>query len=348
MLAFSLLHSFPELWLVTTIMSSSVVAAEPVEPTTHVVPAVALATFTKPESTNSSSPPSQEEVLPPGTVDLNLPLKNNPEKSQVIRGVHYGSLYVSTNADTADAATLRRRFLHDGYIYMRNVLPPSFFEPFRGLFTDTNMRANVGRHGGTITRVHTLEETAANPDRNLPFAPYQAAAMRVPYDPNLVRLIDALCPSEHTMHDSHIYFRIKRPSEFTVIHADWSFFGKEQDMEHQTLPPTSAGGLFFTVWIPLTPCTPQTTGLLLVPRSHVDYVHSHNTLTPPSFDAPAVASAKWAGASFAVGDVVVFDACTIHAAGEKKYTKKNKIKLHNRYSIDFRVVPKSFRLKPAD
>jgi len=296
--------------------------------------------------TSSSRAPVKTSPL-----QLHLPIPVNgatksakKKQTAVVRVPQYGVLRATSDIDAA-----RQRFHDDGYVYLPAFLSASLIEFFGELTNDRELRKNVTREGGTVFRVATLEETAGDENRALPLEPFQARLLQVPHDPDMMRLIRTLCGGDtFNTHDSHVYFRIKRPSDYTIVHADWSFF-VEQHASGQAIPATS-DGRFFTVWIPLTPCTPQTTGLLLVPRSHIDYKHAPTTLVPPSFDPDAAASANWAGADFAVGDVVVFDACTIHAAAEKKHTKRSTYggtaKLPpNRFSFDFRVVPKSFRLK---
>lgn len=89
----------------------------------------------------------------------------------------------------------------------------------------------------------------------------------------------------------------------------------------------------WTVWIPLTDCPASLGGLAVIPGSHREGLRPHDRESPTGRAIDVSSDARWASASYREGDVLMFNALTIHAA--RPNTTVDQVRL----SVDFRYVP---------
>jgi hypothetical protein len=109
-------------------------------------------------------------------------------------------------------------------------------------------------------------------------------------------------------------------------------------MLNRTTPPhqdhfyTRGHSSQWTVWMPIGPCPVALGGLLVWPGSHREGLYPHDR---PIEDGHAVVvgpDVVWRGASFRCGDVLMFNALTVHQA------RPNLTADRLRLSVDFRYV----------
>jgi hypothetical protein len=243
----------------------------------------------------------------------------------------------------------RDTFRTQGYVYYRKLLSPDVCRELGTLVSFFEKRKL-----GTTTRMSDFTELAGakgipsitNEVRGDDQARFKSIVNLIPRDLGIQKLIATLLKGlPYTIPDAFVYFRIRAQKDNTVVHSDWSFFARTCPVGSFPIHP-SWGNLhhpvkgeplpFFTLWIPLTSCTPLSGSLALAPASHTCQPKNRdphkllNQFRSPAFDPRA---ATWASSSFKCGDVLAFEARTIHAGTINQSPLKEK-----RFSLDFRIV----------
>lgn len=114
-----------------------------------------------------------------------------------------------------------------------------------------------------------------------------------------------------------------------------------RDLARTTLPHqdyfyTRGSTSLWTVWIPLSDCPSPLGGLAVLPGSHAGGLRAHDGGEGESRYIVADGDLPWAGADFRVGDVLMFNALTVHGA------RPNITEREIRVSADFRYRPVSY------
>jgi hypothetical protein len=86
----------------------------------------------------------------------------------------------------------------------------------------------------------------------------------------------------------------------------------------------------WTAWIPLGPCPTALGGLAVLRGSHVNGLQPHDFMTAAGVSIAVPGAAVWDSASYRAGDVLLFNALTIHRA------RPNLTATTLRLSADFR------------
>lgn len=242
----------------------------------------------------------------------------------------------------ASSAVLAAHFRVNGYIFVRDVLSRDLRDDLQDLVSSPDLRKQFGKYRpATTTSVLTGEEQDATGRPSLPDfkGKYSARLSRVLHDQRLSRLLDSLVQGlslDTTMREWSLHFRARTFKTHTGVHADWLYYTQIESVDEADDPQRAPQRIrpFLTVWLPLTPCNGQTGGLVVSPKSHVDFIASRTKFYPDSFDP---ATAPWASANYNIGDVLVFEGRMVHAGA----TNNNKGGM--RFSLDFRFLPKSYK-----
>ena len=164
-----------------------------------------------------------------------------------------------------DADELRRRCERDGYLFIRDLLPPVVLEDLRRKLLE------VAREGGWLRHDTPLADAIADPDGFCaePQAAYLKIYSRIyqlqdlhalMHHPNLMSLLEGLLGAPVLPHPSIISRTIfpQREAYTTPAHQDF--------VPIQGTPDT------YTAWIPLTNLPPEMGGLQLAVGSHLNGV----------------------------------------------------------------------------
>lgn len=241
-------------------------------------------------------------------------------------------LTATPRAELADADGLRARAARDGYLYVRNLLPPADILAVRSSIVAVLVAAGwcdrEGHVAPTTPRHREVAEDTAF------MAVYDAvqrleAFHRLALHPALRALYDTLFAEPALPHPRNIA-RLMFPGnrgETTPAHQDHLHVGGT--------PET------WTAWIPLGDCPLALGGLALMAGSH------REALLPARPSAGAGGAAvdtaslpyPWVGGDMAAGDILTFHAHTVHA-GLPNLTPERM-----RLSVDYRYQPRSLPVR---
>jgi hypothetical protein len=236
--------------------------------------------------------------------------------------------FEDSNGIAHDGEALRARAAELGYLFMRGLLRPTLVHALRlGVLTlcarrgwladETPVERGIVRPGVRVG-AYDADFTA------LQVEVYGLAEFRaVRMDDTLLGVLARLF-GEPARAERGDICRIKSPAapEFTTPPHQDNFFLR-------------GSARMWTAWVPLGHCPPTLGGLAVLPGSHRDGLRSHEG---PREDCRGVAvpsDAVWAGSGYRCGDVLLFNALTVHRARPNVTTERLRV------SADFRYQPMS-------
>jgi ectoine hydroxylase-related dioxygenase (phytanoyl-CoA dioxygenase family) len=234
--------------------------------------------------------------------------------------------FVEANGAIAKPDTLRELASSNGYLFLRNVVP----------------RAKVN-----LLRSEVLAQCARREwldDR----APRSRAIARAGAANRATR--DELLALQGDIQILPVFSELRRePAILSVLEAvfgappvagcgDVCRLAFPADLERTTRPHqdhfyTRGSTSLWTAWIPLGNCPATLGGLAVLPGSHVDGLLAHDGGEGEGRFIELADDAPWAGADFRAGDVLLFNALTVH--GARPNLTRNRIRI----SADYRYRP---------
>jgi len=235
--------------------------------------------------------------------------------------------FEDSSKDAGDAALIAARAAESGYLFFRRLVDASLVRQLRrdilAFFTARGWLI----HSPTIPMMRGIVTPGAvrdAPDSDLTALQVQIQLLptfrRLRADPSIAQALTAVMGSPPRAGFGDVC-RIVPPN-----------------MLHRTTPPhqdhfyTRGSTSQWTVWIPVGACPVSLGGLVVWPGSHRDGLRAHDQ---PIEDGHAIIvepEVVWHGASFRCGDVLMFNALTVHQA------RPNVTADQVRLSVDYRYV----------
>jgi phytanoyl-CoA dioxygenase PhyH len=229
-----------------------------------------------------------------------------------------------------DAACLRERLAADGYLYLRNVLPPAAMERARTVVVDAIREAGWGDWDGKRAGIRCRPDIwdVLTPDRYnavFRFLWTHRDVYSLAHEPSLLAVIQALLRAEPFVHPLKI-FRIMVPTP--ADEPRWP-------ARHQDFPELQGASDQLTVWIPLFPVGPASGALPIYPGTHRHGILPLSLSTHPSGWQVVLPDGSVPDISdIDPGDVLVFSTFTVHGGSVNQSE-------NIRVSVDVRYQPMS-------
>lgn len=229
---------------------------------------------------------------------------------------------------------LRERATETGYLFFRNLLPPSRVREVRRQVLEL-----CARHGWLSQEADPMEgvcrpDTVVRESADPRWVGFYREALRLrefhalALEPALLEALESLFDEPVLPHSRNIC-RVMFPglSEYTTPpHQDHLYIGGTEDT--------------WTAWIPLGDCPEELGGLALVPGSHRwGFLQARPGLGAGGQQVDVPADAPWATSPLGTGDVLLFHSLTVHQGLD------NRSRNHLRVSVDYRYQPRSHPIR---
>jgi hypothetical protein len=231
----------------------------------------------------------------------------------------------------APAADLLAGLVETGYLYLPAFFEPSDVVPARDGLTTALLGA--GWVDDADLSVATRGRAFRGADFHRRYGPVQGveAMHRLAHSTRLMDLMGAL-------HGVPVFTYPYKVARLALPSDDDEFFTPP----HQDFAGIHLTTDVLTAWLPLTPCTADNTGLMLLPGSHL-----HGFLAPdptvgstrPHYANVAADHPDWSCSDYAPGDLVVFHSLTVHCSGPNRSRRL-------RASLDFRYQSPQDPVRP--
>lgn len=218
--------------------------------------------------------------------------------------------FVESNALLDDAGAIARRAAHDGYLFFRDLASKDVVaELHSGILAQCAQRGWSEEHTPTHNQLLGVQGAI----QNLPAFSALRAARRI------VSVLEMIFGAP-------VVARCGDVCRFAFPH----------DLERTTKPHqdhfyTRNSTSLWTVWIPLSDCPASLGGLAVLSGSHIAGLFDHAHGDEEARHVEIGDDVRWLSADFAAGDVLMFNALTIHGARPNVTARDVRISIDCRY-----------------
>lgn len=231
--------------------------------------------------------------------------------------------FVDASTMVGDSAALARFAATHGYVFVRGLAPRASVMNVRadvltccarrGWLDDRAPQSRGVARSDAASRATESELLALQGE-----VQWRPAFLALRHDPGILAVVEAVLGATPVPGYGDVC-RLAFPNDLertTPPHQDHFFTRRSTSL--------------WTVWIPLGDCPPALGGLVVMPGSHTNGLLAHDGGTPEAPFIIADEDASWAGRSYRAGDVLMFNALTVHSA------RPNATADRIRLSADFR------------
>ena len=234
--------------------------------------------------------------------------------------------FVEANDALAQPGTLRELASSNGYLFLRNVVPLAKVNLLRSevlaqcarrkWLDDRAPRSRAIARADAASRATRGELLALQGD--IQILPVFAELRR---EPAILSVLEAVFGTPPVAGCGDVC-RLAFPADL-----------ERTTQPHQDHFYTRGSTSLWTAWIPLGDCPATLGGLAVLPGSHADGLLAHDGGEGEGRFIELADDAPWAGTDFRTGDVLLFNALTVH--GARPNLTRNRIRI----SADFRYRP---------
>lgn len=225
-----------------------------------------------------------------------------------------------------DPAALRRGASTDGYLFLRGLVAPDLAEALRTEVLEQCARRGWLDESEPASAAFAHHDAAARATRDELLALQADVQIRPAFsalrqDPRIAGVLEAVFAATPVPGHGDVC-RLAFPHDLertTRPHQDWYY--------------TRGSTSLWTVWVPLGDCPASLGGLAVLSGSHARGLWDHDGGEGEGKHIVVGADVLWVGGDFHSGDVLLFNALTVHGA------RPNVTERGIRISADFRYRP---------
>ena len=239
--------------------------------------------------------------------------------------------FVESNNLLDDPPAMRKRLRHDGYLFLREILPKNEILDLRRQFLEICAEAGWTRSGeDPLEAIADRDPVYEDDDEYLDvYARVQAleAFHRLKLDRNLIRIMEDLF-QERVVPFPRTIARISFPTtaeHITQPHQDWIFVGGSTET--------------ISCWIPLGDVPEAVGGLKILAQSHkAGFLKPRLAGGPGERIVDVDPRLEWHYSSFRCGDILLFKMFTVHAAAANRTPDTMRLSIDVRYTGESHTI----------
>ncbi len=235
--------------------------------------------------------------------------------------------FVESNSLLDDPPGLRRRMRHDGYLFLRGILPQDEVLDLRRQFLEICAEAGWTRSGEDSLEAIAARDPVYDDDDDDEYLDVYArvqaleAFHRLKLDRNLIRIMEDLF-QERVVPFPRTIARISFPDtaeHITQPHQDWIFVGGSTET--------------ISCWIPLGDVPEAVGGLKVLAGSHkAGFLEPRPAGGSGGRTVDVDPTLEWHHSGFRCGDILLFKMFTVHAAAANRTPDKIRLSIDVRYT----------------
>ena len=246
--------------------------------------------------------------------------------------------FVESNNLLNDPPALRRRLRHDGYLFLRGILPKDEVLDLRRQILEICAEAGWTRSGnGLADALANRDPVYEQDDEYIPvYAKIQSleAFHRLKLDRSMIRIMEDLF-QERVVPFPKTIARIAFPTtaeHITQPHQDWIFVGGSTET--------------ISCWFPLGDLPEAVGGLKILAESHkAGFLKPRPAGGPGARIVDVDPGLEWRHSSFGCGDILLFKMFTVHAAAANRTSDTMRLSIDVRYTGESHAIAENW-LRP--